>query len=67
MLREPNCYQRQCKWFTGVRQPTGEESGGEILCCKAFPFGIPSEISYGEDLHNEVKPDQVGDYVYAKK
>lgn len=50
----------------GIRQPTGEEFGGEFHFCIAFPFQIPVEIAYGDDLHEEVKEGQVGDYTYAK-
>jgi hypothetical protein len=67
MIRPCKCYDRDCRWYHGIRQPTGEEAGGEFHYCIAFPYGIPLDIAYGDDLHEEVKEDQIGDYVYAKK
>jgi hypothetical protein len=66
MIRSCKCYDRKCKWYLGIRQPTGEESGGESHVCAAFPYAIPKEIAYGDDLHGEVREDQIGDYIYAK-
>lgn len=66
MIKPCKCYDRGCKWYVGIRQPTGEESGGEFHVCAAFPYAIPSDIAYGDNLHEEVIEGQVGDYVYAK-
>ena len=67
MLQPPRCWERKCKWFKGVRQPDETEAGGEYVYCEAFPESIPKEIAYGDDPHDEVKPGQVGDYVYEKE
>lgn len=32
--------------------------------CKAFPDGIPYEITEGLKLHNKVRPDQKGTFVF---
>ena len=45
-----------CKWF---------DTFG--VGCKAFPEGIPLEITEGEIEHNEVIDGQVGDYVYTEE
>jgi hypothetical protein len=66
MIKEPKCWTRKCKWFIGVQQPR-ENEVGEFVNCEAFPDGIPNEIAYGDDPHAEVKPGQVGDYVYEKE
>lgn len=50
MLMEPRCSMRACKHFTGVSQEDGTEMT-EVVVCKAFPKGIPSEIAYGDNLH----------------
>lgn len=63
MLAEPQCYKRGCIHFTGIDQPDGTELTERVVC-KAFPDGIPSEIAYGEDRHETVRDDQVGDYVF---
>lgn len=50
MLAEPHCNMRACKHFVGVSQEDGTEMT-EVVVCKAFPKGIPSEIAYGDNLH----------------
>lgn len=65
MLQDPKCFTRGCKHFEGVRSEDGTERT-EYVYCKAFPKGIPYEISYGENLHSEVQPNQEGDYVFEE-
>lgn len=50
MMEEPRCALRQCKHLLGAYQPDQSELK-EIPCCRAFPEGIPREISYGNNLH----------------
>ena len=50
MIEEPRCSERQCKHLLGVKQDDGVEIT-ERPVCKAFPNGIPVEISYGDNLH----------------
>jgi len=64
MLLEPKCWTRHCTHFTGVIQPDGSEES-EVNACEAFPNGIPDEIAYGDDLHLDVKPNQVGEFVFT--
>ena len=52
MLKEPKCFERQCKHFEGVVQPDGTEMTEKIVC-EAFPDGIPEEIAYGTNPHTE--------------
>ena len=59
MLLIPNCFKRQCRNLQGIKQSDGGETT-EIPFCKAFPTGIPVEISYGSNLHSEVHPEQYG-------
>ena len=65
MLAEPNCFKRNCKHFEGVKW-FGEEESSERNFCKAFPDGIPSEISYGNNEHLKVYPEQDNDIVYER-
>jgi hypothetical protein len=65
MLRESNCYTRKCKWYKGAKQPESSEMN-EFHYCEAFPDGIPREINLGNDLHDEVKSGQTGNYVYEE-
>lgn len=67
MLAEPRCSERRCKHLTGVAQPTGEETGGEVCVCKAFPKGIPFEIAYGHNLHLVPLEGQGNDVVYERE
>lgn len=64
MLREPNCHKRKCKHFLGVRNDGDETT--ERNYCEAFPDRIPSEIAYGDNLHDKPMPDQDNDIVYEK-
>lgn len=57
MIIEPKCFIRNCKHYIGVFQPDGTEMS-ERNVCKAYPKGIPVDISYGNDKHLEIRPDQ---------
>lgn len=37
------------------------------ICCRAFPNGIPYEILFVAQLHNEVLPNQEGGYIFTPK
>lgn len=50
----PKCF--DCKWF-----------GENGLWCKAYPKGIPMDILLNKKEHNEVLPDQEGDYIFVDK
>lgn len=65
MLAEPKCWTRQCKHYLGVIQPDGTELT-ETNSCKAFPKGIPSEIAYGNNLHDKPLKDQGNSIVYER-
>lgn len=68
MLAEPSCFTRRCRHLQGVvylDEELGEES--EVVVCPAYPEGIPFEITSGEDLHQAVRPDQVGTVVYERE
>lgn len=62
----PECWKRNCRWYEGLRdlEPIGEPS--QVHVCPAFPKGIPSEITYGDNKHLTVHPDQVGEVVYEE-
>ena len=53
-LEMPRCV--NCKW----------KYEAETIC-KAYPFGIPTDILMNRLLHDEVFDDQIGDYVYAEE
>jgi hypothetical protein len=38
---------------------------GDMLC-KAFPFGIPSEVYENIILHDHLLAEQIGDYIYKE-
>lgn len=66
MIAPPKCWERKCIYYQGIDQPDGTEMS-ERPVCFAFPKGIPDEIAYGEDKHNKIKEDQVGNYIYKKE
>jgi len=35
--------------------------------CRAFTFGIPSEVISNEVMHNDILPNQNGDFVWQSK
>ena len=38
------------------------------ICCNAYPnSGIPNEIFWASKLHNEILPDQEGDYIFTNR
>ena len=66
MIIAPKCYERGCKHYIGIKQPDGTELS-ERPVCKAYPNGIPEDISYGDNKHLKVRDDQKNDIVYEKK
>lgn len=34
--------------------------------CKAYPGGIPYKFSSGQEIHNEVEPDQKNGFVFEE-
>ena len=56
MITVPKCYERGCIHLIGVKsdpadpQADGPE-GNERNVCRAFPDGIPEEISHGDNPH----------------
>lgn len=63
MIRIPKCFIRDCLHFQGVSQPDGTEMI-ELVICKAFPDGIPNEISYGKNLHLKPLSEQKNNIVF---
>lgn len=66
MIRQPMCSRRDCVHFQGA-QWLGDTESSERVVCSAYPKGIPSDIAYGDNLHEAVQPDQVGEYIYTPK
>jgi len=66
MLKEPNCYKRQCIHFVGVIQKN-EEERTEQPNCLAFPTGIPHEIAYGSNQHLIKYKGQTANFVFEKR
>jgi hypothetical protein len=65
MIMSPRCWTRKCKHFTGVIQLDNSELS-ECPACEAFPTGIPNDIAYGDNKHEDPTPDQGNDIVYEK-
>ena len=62
MIETPECYKRRCKHYFGIRNDGDEMT--ERPYCKAFPDGIPDDISYGDDKHLEVIKGQKNNTVF---
>jgi hypothetical protein len=49
----------------GVRW-TGDDETTEVPFCAAYPNGIPNDIAYGNDKHEEIRSDQDNNIVFEK-
>lgn len=56
-IARPNCL--DCKHYKSE-----DSNANETPLCKAYPDGIPEEIYYNEILHDTVRKDQEGTYVF---
>jgi len=65
MIGPPKCWDRGCIHYTGIIQPDGTELT-ECPACKAFPDGIPDEITDGSNLHLTVYEGQTGLFIFEK-
>ena len=62
-IEEPNCYKRNCKHWEGCTELL---NGKTMVCCVAFPYGIPDDIAYGDNDHDKVVAGQKGLFVYEE-
>jgi len=53
MISSPNCFERKCKHYIGVKNFSSEVETDEQNICSAFKNGIPTEIAYGTNLHTK--------------
>jgi len=60
--KKPRCF--SCKHYEAIENLYLDE--GVVSTCRAFPKGIPEDILWGEDLHNEVREDQEGEFVFLE-
>ena len=58
MLKDCSCFNRMCKHYLGF--------GGVQHVCRAFPEGIPEEISKGVEEHFTALPGQENSIKYEK-
>ena len=65
MIIEPTCFIRNCVHFLGVKNNGDERT--ERVICKAFPDGIPYEISYGDNKHLKPLSNQKNDIIFEEK
>lgn len=68
-VAEPKCHKRQCLYFK-MKPGKQEKNGalpGPIFYCNAFPGGIPNDITYGDNKHEEVIEGQKGTFIYKRK
>lgn len=60
------CEKRGCKHYLNVRPAEKTEIVGPAVC-KAFPYGIPNEIAYGDNPHTTPYPGDHGIQYEAKQ
>lgn len=65
MITPPKCFLRKCKHYVGI-QWMGSRESTERPVCPAFPEGIPDEIAYGDNLHEEPLPEQDNNIVFEE-
>ena len=63
-LKESNCKKRNCSHFIGEVE---DKEKGQKLLCRAFLFGIPDEIAFGNNKHLVPLEGQENCLVYEKK
>jgi len=66
MIEEPKCFIRKCKYYRGVKW-FGNTEATENHFCDAFPDGIPTEITYGNNPHSSPLSEQKNDIVYERE
>ncbi len=65
MLAEPHCLFRGCLHLQGILQATPGDEATDVPYCTAFPEGIPSDISYGDNLHRTRDTRRENDIVFT--
>ena len=63
MVSACSCFKRMCKYYEGIKESNNPEPSGKHIC-KAFPNGIPDEITAGRDEHLRPLPGQLKNIVY---
>lgn len=67
-IKGANCWtgQRKCDHFRGYQVIEGRITGHFL--CAAFPkdAGIPKDIAYGDNKHNQVIEGQTGEFVFKQ-
>ena len=53
-MKKIKCIERECKWFDCIGDELETDDSLRFCYCKAFPYGIPTEIAYGRNNH--IKP-----------
>jgi len=66
MKEKCNCDLRLCKYYRGIRIKTGRRRKAGLPYCKAFPYGIPEEITCGDNDHSKPLEGQENNIVYEK-
>ena len=59
-FKKPHCWERECSHFVGIKQRDKGDPLSLFAVCRAFPSGIPEEISYGSNLHVQPYPGDSG-------
>jgi hypothetical protein len=63
MLPACSCFNRLCKYYEGVEESNNLERSPKHIC-RAFPNGIPDEITAGRDEHSRPLARQLNNIVY---
>jgi hypothetical protein len=52
-MKKIKCIERQCKHFQHIGDELETDDSLRFCYCKAFPYGIPTEIAYGNIKHTK--------------
>jgi hypothetical protein len=66
-ILESNCSKRDCLYYQGVIRSDEMSALVHIHVCFAFPFGIPDDIAFGDNLHEEPVKNQGNSVVYVRR
>ena len=66
MVDIPKCFKRECIYYLGVLTPDQDDERTQVPHCAAYLEGIPEDISFGDDLHKEIRDDQENNITYQK-
>lgn len=60
MIKQSTCDKRDCEHYQGVNKANPDDESTEFHYCRAYPEGIPDDISFGNKRHLQSYGDDSG-------